>query len=90
LATSISSSFGKNIDIYINKWHNSVPGNAGVSVRGSRSILQGFQRVGSNFLPLGTPLPARLLEELRKGLINQAIERHFPNCLLSALRPKYK
>jgi len=30
-----------------------------VSVRGSRSILQGFQRVGSNFLPLGTPLPAR-------------------------------
>jgi hypothetical protein len=27
-----------------------------VSVRGSRSILQGFQRVGSNFLPLGTPI----------------------------------
>jgi hypothetical protein len=27
-----------------------------VSVRGSRSILQEFQRVGSNFLYLGTPL----------------------------------
>ena len=25
-------------------------------VRGIRSILQGFQGVGSNFLPLGTPL----------------------------------
>jgi hypothetical protein len=26
-----------------------------VSVRGGRSILQGFPIVGSNFLPLGTP-----------------------------------
>src|SRR5271165_2181623 len=34
-----------------------VPGNGGrVSVRGSRSILQGFLIAGSNFLPLGTPL----------------------------------
>jgi len=38
------------------------------SVRGSRSILQGFPKVGSNFLPLGTPLPGRLSEELRKAL----------------------
>lgn len=26
------------------------------SARGSRSILQGFLKVGSNFLPLGTPI----------------------------------
>jgi hypothetical protein len=26
-----------------------------VSVRGSRSILQGFLKVGSKFLPVGTP-----------------------------------
>jgi len=31
-----------------------------VSVRGSRSILQGFLKVGSNFLSLGTPLPGCL------------------------------
>jgi hypothetical protein len=30
----------------------------GVSVRGSRSILRGFQKTGSNFLDLGTPLSA--------------------------------
>ena len=30
-----------------------------VSVRDSRSILQGFQKARSNFLDLGTPLPRR-------------------------------
>jgi hypothetical protein len=30
------------------------------NARGNRSILQGFLKVGSNFLPLGTPLPGRL------------------------------
>jgi hypothetical protein len=33
-----------------------------VSVRGNHSILQGFQRVGSNFLPLGTPTLLRISE----------------------------
>jgi hypothetical protein len=33
-----------------------------------RSILQGFQKAGSSFLDLGTPLPACLPEELRKAL----------------------
>ena len=46
-----------------------VPGAPGAgSVRGNHSILLGFPIVGSNFLPLGTPLPARLSEELRKAL----------------------
>lgn len=36
-------------------------------VRGSRSILQGFLTVGSNFLDLGTPLPA-LPHKLRNAL----------------------
>ena len=61
-----------------------------VSVRGSRSILQGFQKVRSNSLYLGTPLAACRLEELRKALKGQAIQRNFPNCLLPALRPKYR
>jgi hypothetical protein len=39
-----------------------------VSVRGSRSIPQGFLKGGSNFLPLGTPLLARLSQAHRKAL----------------------
>jgi len=37
------------------------------------SILQGFQKAGSNFLDLGTPLPAQLPEELRKVLETQEV-----------------
>jgi hypothetical protein len=44
-----------------------------VGVRGIRSILQGLQGVGSNFLPLGTPLPERLSEAHRKALQTQEI-----------------
>ena len=39
-------------------------------------------------IPVGTPLPAHLPEELRKALKGQAIQRYYSNCLLSALRPK--
>src|SRR5229473_1964981 len=46
-----------------------------ISARGSRSILQGFLKVGSNFLSLGTPLPEHLREELRKALKGQAIQQ---------------
>lgn len=33
--------------------------------QGSCSTLQGLQKAGSNFLDLGTPLPAGLPEDLR-------------------------
>ena len=46
-------------------WHEA---REAVGVRGIRSIPQGFQRAGSNFLPLGTPLPERLSEAHRKAL----------------------